>query len=88
MTREPFFICSDCGSNVLALSHTWSHRKDLEEVGFVQEDGRYAFDDQVILEDGEVDHQWIAYCGGCGKGVTVEWVSEDRIRVLLEEKES
>jgi hypothetical protein len=88
MTKEPFFICSDCGSDVLALSHTWQDHTKLEEVGYVGEDGRYAFEDKVVLDKKDDNHQWIAYCGGCGQGVTVEWLSERRVRVLLEDEKS
>jgi hypothetical protein len=87
MSEEPFFVCSDCGSNVLALSHTWKERARLEEVGYVGDDGRYTFDDQVELGRSDDDHQWIAYCGGCGRGVTVEWLSENRVRLLLQEED-
>ncbi len=85
MSEEAFFVCSDCGSNVLALSHTWSEKARLEEVGYVGDDGRYTFDERVELEHSQGDHHWIAYCGGCGRGVTVEWLSDDRVRLLLKE---
>ena len=83
MNNEPFFICSDCGSSVLAISHTWTHRTGFEQVGFVKEDGQYDFDEEKKLEESDENHEWIAYCGGCGKGVTVEWLSEERVKVLL-----
>jgi hypothetical protein len=87
MTKEPFFIC-DCGSTILAVSHTWTNKTDLEEVGFVGEGGSYEFDEPAQLKLEELDHQWIAYCGGCGKGVTAEWLDEGRVRVIMgEEKE-
>jgi hypothetical protein len=56
-------------------------------VGYVGDDGRYTFDDQVELGRSNDDHQWIAYCGGCGRGVTVEWLSENRVRLLLQEED-
>lgn len=83
MTKEPFFICSDCGSNVLAIGHTWIRKTEFEQVGYVQEDGQYNFDKQEKIGEKEDDHEWIAYCGGCGKGVTVEWLSEGRIQLLI-----
>ncbi len=86
MTKEPFFVCSDCGSNVLALSHTWQKKTEFEEVGYVEDDGRYSFDDSVTVGESDDNHEWIAYCGGCGNGVTVEWLSEDRVRLLIKDK--
>lgn len=85
MNEEAFFICSECGSNVLAVGHTWSKRTSFEQVGFVNDDGLYTFDKKEKTAEQENDHEWIAYCGGCGKGVTVEWLSEDRIRLLLKD---
>lgn len=85
MSIEPFFICSDCGSTVLALSHTWTKKSDLEQVGYAQDDGKYSFDKTEKTSETDDNHEWIAYCGGCGKGVTVEWLSEDRVRILLRE---
>ena len=85
MNEEAFFICSECGSNVLAVGHTWTQRSSFEEVGFVQHDGRYSFDEKEKTGEQEDNHEWIAYCGGCGKGVTVEWSSDDRIRLLLKD---
>ncbi len=82
MSEEPFYIC-ECGSNVLALSHTWTDKQNLEEVGYVQEGGHYDFDPAQTLHRKDEDHEWIAYCGGCGKGVTVEWLPEKRVKVLL-----
>lgn len=87
MANEPLFACSDCGSTVLAISHTWTEEKDLEEVGTVQEDGRYAFEKKVQLDQRDGNHEWVAYCGGCGHGVTLEWIAEDRVRVLVQETE-
>jgi len=83
MTKEPYFICSDCGSNVLAVSQTWKNRTEYEEVGFIGQNGNYTFDEPVTVEEEDMSHEWLAYCGGCGKGVTVEWLSKDRVRVLL-----
>lgn len=85
MTVESFFICSDCGSNVLAIGHTWTEKTEFEEVGHVVGDGRYSFEDRVKTGKGEENHEWIAYCGGCGRGVTVEWLSEDRVQLLLKD---
>lgn len=85
MSNEPFFIC-ECGSTVLALSHTWINRSQNEEVGFIDDGGRYTFNEAEELGQEDVDHEWVAYCGGCGKGVTVEWLEEGRVRVLLQEK--
>lgn len=84
MKKESFFIC-DCGSTALAVSHTWIHKADMEEVGFVDDNGRYSFDDPAQLKEEELDHEWIAYCGGCGKGVTVEWLDEGHVRIILSE---
>jgi len=86
MANEPYFIC-DCGSTVLAVSHTWINKADMEEVGFVGDDGRYSFEDPAQVEEKELDHQWVAYCGGCGRGVTVEWLDEGRVRIILGEEE-
>ncbi len=85
MSNDSTFIC-DCGSKVLAVSHTWAQTAKLEEVGFVGEDGRYTFDDPETLNKEELDHEWIAYCGGCGKGITVEWLDDGRVRVVLGEE--
>lgn len=86
MSEEPFFIC-ECGSDVLALSHTWTKKSNLEEVGYVQGEGQYEFEPSETLNKSDEDHQWIAYCGGCGRGVTVEWLPENRVKVLLEQSE-
>jgi hypothetical protein len=83
MSKEPFFICSDCGSSVLAISHTWTKNAVFEQVGSVQEGGVYSFDKTEKTGETEDNHEWIAYCGGCGKGVTVEWLSDDRVKILL-----
>ena len=85
MVRETFYVC-DCGSTALAVSHTWVRKADLEEVGFVGEDGRFTFDDPAQLKREDSNHEWIAYCGGCGKGVTVEWLDEGRVRIVLGEE--
>lgn len=82
MAKESFFIC-DCGSTALAVSHTWVRKADMEEVGFVDENGRYTFDEPTQLEEVELEHEWIAYCGGCGNGVTVEWLDNGRVRIIL-----
>lgn len=87
MAKDTFFIC-DCGSTALAVSHTWVHKADMEEVGFVDGDGRYSFDDPSQLKEEDLEHEWIAYCGGCGKGVTVEWLDEGRVRIILGEEAS
>ncbi len=84
MSGEPFFIC-ECGSDVLALSHTWTNKKNLEEVGKVGADGRYDFEPAQTIEKRDEDHEWIAYCGGCGRGVTVKWLPENRVKLLLEQ---
>ena len=85
MSKEPFFICSDCGSNVLAISHSWTKKTDFEQVGTVADDGRYNFDEMDKLNESDYNHEWIAYCGGCGNGVTVEWLSNERVRLLLKD---
>lgn len=84
MKKESLFIC-DCGSTALAVSHTWIHKSEMEEVGFVDNNGRYSFDDPAQLKEEKLDHEWIAYCGNCGKGVTVEWLDEGRVRIILGE---
>lgn len=81
MTSQPLFLC-ECGSDVLAISHTWTERRQMEEVGFVQESGAYRFDEPKSLKHDHLNDEWIAYCGGCGKGITVEWLPENRVRVL------
>ena len=86
MSNKPFFIC-DCGSDVLAVSHKWTRRHNLEEVGFVGDDGRYTFDPATVLDEEDGDHEWIAYCDGCGHGVTVEWLPEGQVRLLLADGE-
>ena len=86
MESEPYFIC-ECGSDILAISHTWTDRRDMEEVGHVQEDGQYRFDQPYQLKQQDKNHEWIAYCGGCGKGITVEWLPENRIKIVQEQKE-
>jgi len=83
MSNEPFFMCSECGSNVLAVGHTWTKRANFEQVGYVEEDGRYTFEEEEKIDEEEDNHEWIAYCGGCGKGVTVEWLSDERLQLLL-----
>lgn len=85
MTQETFYVCSDCGSSVLAVSHTWTEEAEYEEVGYVQDNGRYQFDKRVELDRKDNLHEWIAYCGGCGKGITVEWLPEDRVRLIVKE---
>jgi hypothetical protein len=85
MNDEPFFICSDCGSNVLAVGHTWTKNANLEQVGYVEERGQYTFEKEEIVSETEDNHEWIAYCGGCGKGVTVEWLSDERLKLVLKE---
>lgn len=87
MAEEPFFICADCGSSVLAVGHTWTEQAEFEEVGQVRADGRYEFGDRVELGRNEDSHEWVAYCGGCGNGVTVEWLSEGRLKLLLQSEE-
>ena len=87
MSETPFFIC-DCGSTVLAISHTWTKKRDMEEVGHADGGGGYVFDKPAALAETEIDHEWIAYCGGCGQGVTVEWLDDNRIKVLLEPEHS
>ena len=86
MASEPYFIC-ECGSDILAISHTWTDRRDMEEVGYVQEDGQYRFDQPDQLKQQDKNHEWIAYCGGCGKGITVEWLPENRIKIVQKQKE-
>ena len=86
MAPEPYFIC-ECGSDILAISHTWTDRRDMEEVGHVQEDGQYRFEQPDQLNQENKNHEWIAYCGGCGKGITVEWLPENRIKIVLEQTE-
>lgn len=56
----------------------------MEEVGFVQNGGKYRFDEPTQLNHEHLNDEWIAYCGGCGKGVAVEWLPENRVKVLLE----
>jgi hypothetical protein len=86
MVQEPYFIC-DCGSDILAISHTWTDRRKMEEVGHVLENGQYSFDQPDQLNQQDNNHEWIAYCGGCGKGITVEWLPGNRIKIVLEQKE-
>ena len=31
MSKEAFFICTECGSNVLAISHNWREKTRFEE---------------------------------------------------------
>lgn len=81
MSEEPFFSC-ECGSTALAVSHKWTRKSSMEEVAFVDGQGHYTFDDPAELAQEEVDHEWIAYCGGCGHGVTVEWLEEGHVRLL------
>ena len=83
MSNESFFIC-ECGSTVLALSHIWIRRSKVKEVGFAGEDGRYTLGVAKELDRQDIEHEWLAYCGGCGKGVTVEWLEQSRVRLLLE----
>ena len=87
MSQEPYFICSDCGSDVLAVSHTWTEKRHFEEVGIVQHDGGYAFEPPKELGHEDEAHEWIAYCGGCGKGITVEWLSDKRVKLLLKQED-
>lgn len=87
MSNSPFFIC-DCGSTVLAISHTWTKKQDMEEVGYVDLDGGYTFDEPAAIAETDINHEWIAYCGGCGNGVTVEWLDDHRVKVLLEPEHS
>ncbi len=82
MTSDAFFTCDHCGGQALALSHTWRQTQHLEEVGFAREDGSYAFADAVVLNEAAGEHEWIAYCGDCGHGVSVEWLDEGRIRLI------
>ncbi len=86
MASEPYFIC-ECGSDILAISHTWTDRRDMEEVGYVKEGGQYRFDHPDQLKQQDKNHEWIAYCGGCGKGITVEWLPENQIKIVQEQKE-
>ena len=85
MATTPYFIC-ECGSDVLAVSHTWIDKRGMEEVGFVQEDGQYRFDEPLQVKHEHLNDEWIAYCGDCGKGVTVEWLSDNKLRVILDEE--
>ena len=62
MSNESFFIC-ECGSTVLALSHTWISRSKVEEVGFAGEDGRYTLGVAKELDRQDIEHEWLAYCG-------------------------
>ena len=87
MTQDAFFICTECGNDVLAISHNWREKARYEEVGYVKGDGRYAFDEKLETNREEDEHEWIAYCGGCHRGITVEWLDEGRIRLLLGEED-
>lgn len=82
MSNDSYFMC-ECDSKVLAVSHTWAQKANFEEVGFVGEDGRYIFDDAETLKQEDLDHEWITYCGGCGKGIILEWLDDGRVRVVL-----
>jgi hypothetical protein len=84
MAEQPFFSCP-CGSTVLAVSHRWTARANMEEVGVVGDDGKFALDPPVELAREDVEHEWIAYCGGCGHGVTVNWLDGGHVRLALDE---
>ncbi|UCG23288.1 MAG: hypothetical protein JSW55_14175 [Chloroflexota bacterium] len=83
MGKETSYIC-DCGSTVLAISHNWTEQSRYEQIGQADEEGRYSLDKPLQVEQKTVEEEWIAYCGGCGKGVTVEWISEGRL--LLDDR--
>ena len=83
MSKEAFFIC-ECGSIVLAISHNWTEKLRYEQIGQADNGGRYSLDEPLQVEHKTTEEEWIAYCGGCGKGVTVEWISEGRLRLLLD----
>ena len=72
----PYFVCQ-CGSDVLASSHTWTEKRDMEEGGFVEEGGKSKFDQPEQVKHELLDDEWIAYCGGSGKGITVEWLPDN-----------
>lgn len=81
MSSEPFFMCV-CGSTILAVSHSWTNHRKMEEIGHVAEDGRYRMGDRMTIEEDDLNHQWVAYCGGCGHGVTVEWLDGNKLRLF------
>ena len=82
MSDRPVFIC-ECGSNGLAVSHTWQVRTKYEEVAVVGADGQFQFDGRSEVATEEEAHEWIAYCGGCGHGVSVEWLDEQRVKLIV-----
>ena len=85
MSRETFFIC-ECGSTVLAISHNWTEQSSYEQLGQADDQGRYSLDEPLQVERKTLEEEWIAYCGGCGKGVTMEWISEGRLQLLLDDQ--
>lgn len=87
MSDKPLFLC-DCGSDVLAVSHTWRETARYEEVGHVEADGSVVFEKKDKLESEESEHEWIAYCGGCGHGVTAEWLDEHQIELIVPGKKT
>ena len=84
MSKETYFIC-ECGTTVLALSHNWTEQSRCEQIGEVDGEGRYWLGEPLQVDHKTIEEEWIAYCGGCGKGVTVEWISEGRLRLLLDD---
>jgi hypothetical protein len=85
MSKETFFIC-ECGSTVLAISHNWTEQPRYEQIGQADDEGHYSLDEPLQVEHETMDEEWVAYCGGCGKGITVEWISDRRVRLLLDNK--
>ena len=85
MSQETFFIC-ECGSTVLAISHNWTEQSRYEQIGQADDKGRYSLGEPLQVEHKTMEEEWIAYCGGCGKGVTVEWISEGRLRLLMDDR--
>ena len=84
MSKVTSFIC-ECGSSILAISHNWTERSLFEQIGEADDEGRYSLKEPLQVEHKTLDEEWVAYCGGCGKGVTVEWLSDNRVRLLLDD---
>ena len=71
MNQETFYI-RECGSSILAISHNWTERSQFEQIGEADDEGRYSLKKPLQVEHKTVDEEWVAYCGGCGEGVTAE----------------